>query len=397
MLGTDFKGHEVTQVLVEELLPIAREFYTSILLDRSTGGYLAMMTAEGGVDIETLAAERPEALRRVGIDPALGLRPWHVRELTATLPPDAREGAGEVLRKVWDLLGARDLTLVEVNPLVQLDDGAVVALDAKVTVDDNALFRHPDLEALSAAVPDRPGRGARQRGRPAVREARRRGRDHRQRRRSRDVDPRRGRAGGRPRGELPRRRGWRERREDGDLPAGRPVRPRRAVRVHQHLRRDHAVRRGRRRHPRGARPGGRRTSRSSCGSTGRTPRRGAGSSRRRRTPGSSRSPRWTTRPPRPHGWRVRPRERPRRRRRPGFWSRGSTGSEGTFHTLRNRAYGTQVVAGVTPGKAGQDVEGIPVFDTVADAVRDDGRGHVDRSSCRRGSPPTRSSRPPTPA
>ncbi|HYJ61045.1 MAG TPA: ADP-forming succinate--CoA ligase subunit beta [Actinomycetota bacterium] len=153
MLGSDFKEHEVTQVLVEELLPIAREFYTSVLLDRSTGGYLAMMTAEGGVDIETLAVERPEALRRVGIDPALGLRPWHVRELTATLPPDAREGAGEVLRKVWDLLGARDLTLVEVNPLVQLEDGAVVALDAKVTVDDNALFRHPDLEVLSAQFP----------------------------------------------------------------------------------------------------------------------------------------------------------------------------------------------------------------------------------------------------
>jgi succinyl-CoA synthetase beta subunit len=143
----------VTQVLVEELLPIAAEFYTSFLLDRSNGRYLAMMTAEGGMDIETLAVERPEALRRVHVDPALGLRAWHVRELTGTLPADAREGAGEVLHRLWELLQTMDATLVEVNPLVQLEDGRVVALDAKVTIDDNALFRHPDVEALSSQFP----------------------------------------------------------------------------------------------------------------------------------------------------------------------------------------------------------------------------------------------------
>jgi succinyl-CoA synthetase beta subunit len=153
MLGSDFKGHRVTQVLVEELLPIAAEFYTSFLLDRSNGRYLAMMTAEGGMDIETLAVERPEALRRVHVDPALGLRAWHVRELTGTLPADAREGAGEVLHRLWELLQTMDATLVEVNPLVQLEDGRVVALDAKVTIDDNALFRHPDVEALSSQFP----------------------------------------------------------------------------------------------------------------------------------------------------------------------------------------------------------------------------------------------------
>ena len=153
MLGSDFKGHEVTQVLVEELLPIAREFYTSFLLDRSTGEYLAMMTAEGGMDIETLAVERPEALRRVHIDPGLGLRAWHLRDLTATLPADAREGAIEVLRKVWALLLEADATLVEINPLVQLEDGSVVALDAKVTIDDNALYRHPEIEALASQFP----------------------------------------------------------------------------------------------------------------------------------------------------------------------------------------------------------------------------------------------------
>jgi succinyl-CoA synthetase beta subunit len=153
MLGSPFKGHTVTRVLVEELLPIAREFYTSVLLDRSTGEYLWMLTAEGGMDIETLATERPEALRRVHVDPALGLRPWHLRELIGVLPGDAREGASETLRRMWTIVTEADATLVEINPLVQLEDGSVVALDAKVSIDDNALFRHPDIEALGAQFP----------------------------------------------------------------------------------------------------------------------------------------------------------------------------------------------------------------------------------------------------
>ncbi len=153
MFGAAFKDHTVTQVLVEELLPIAREFYTSMVLDRSTGSYLAMMTAEGGVDIETLAVEHPGELRRVHVDPGLGLRAWHVRQLTSVLPLDAREGVGDVLRKMWGLVLEADATLVEINPLVQLDDGSVVALDAKVTIDDNAMFRHADIEALASQFP----------------------------------------------------------------------------------------------------------------------------------------------------------------------------------------------------------------------------------------------------
>jgi succinyl-CoA synthetase beta subunit len=124
-----------------------------MLLDRSTGDYLAMMTAEGGMDIEELARTRPEALRRVHVDAMLGLRAFHVRELVGTLPVDAREGAADVLRRMYELVHERDATLVEVNPLVQLDDGSVVALDAKVTIDDNALFRHPEVEAYSDAFP----------------------------------------------------------------------------------------------------------------------------------------------------------------------------------------------------------------------------------------------------
>jgi len=153
MLGSDFKGHAVTRVLVEELLPIAHEFYTSVLLDRSVGEYLWMLTAEGGMDIETLARERPEALRRVHVNPGLGLRAWHLRELVGVLPVDARDGASQVLRAMWSVVQEADATLVEINPLVQLEGGEVVALDAKVTVDDNALFRHPDLEALQDAFP----------------------------------------------------------------------------------------------------------------------------------------------------------------------------------------------------------------------------------------------------
>jgi len=153
MLGSDFKGHAVTRVLVEELLPIAHEFYTSVLLDRSVGEYLWMLTAEGGMDIETLARERPEALRRVHVNPGLGLRPWHLRELVGLLPTGARDGAAQVLRAMWSVVQEADATLVEINPLVQLEDGSVAALDAKVTIDDNALFRHAALEALEAAFP----------------------------------------------------------------------------------------------------------------------------------------------------------------------------------------------------------------------------------------------------
>ena len=153
MIDTDFKGFAVTRVLVEELLPIANEFYTSLLLDRSRGDDLAMMTAEGGMDIEELARTKPDALRRLHIDPLLGLRAYHVRELVGTLPVEAWEGAGDVVRKMYELAAERDATLVEINPLVLLEDGRVVALDAKVTIDDNSLWRHPDIAEIADQFP----------------------------------------------------------------------------------------------------------------------------------------------------------------------------------------------------------------------------------------------------
>ena len=154
MLGTDFKGHRVTQVLCEELLPIAQEYYTSILLDRSTGDYLAMMTAEGGMDIEELARTRPEALRRVHVDAMLGMRAYP-RARADGVPARRRRARAPATccRRMYALLQEQDATLVEINPLVLLEDGRVMALDAKVTVDDNALFRHDDIEAMKAAFP----------------------------------------------------------------------------------------------------------------------------------------------------------------------------------------------------------------------------------------------------
>ena len=153
MLATPFKDRPVTRLLVEERLPIEREFYAAMLLDRSTGTDLGMVAAEGGVDIEELARTRPDALERVRVDPAIGLRPYHRRRLTARLPAEAREGADAILAGLYEVLTHEDATLVEVNPLVLLADGRVVALDAKVTVDDNALWRHLDVEAYRSSFP----------------------------------------------------------------------------------------------------------------------------------------------------------------------------------------------------------------------------------------------------
>jgi succinyl-CoA synthetase beta subunit len=148
MLEGGFRDMPVTRVLCEELVDIAQEFYAAITLDRSEGRFLAMVTSEGGMDIEQVAAEKPEALRRTHIDPLLGLRSYQLRWLTGPLPAEARQPAGELLRKIHEVLMAVDATLVEVNPLAMLRDGRVIALDAKVSVDDNALFRQEAVAAL---------------------------------------------------------------------------------------------------------------------------------------------------------------------------------------------------------------------------------------------------------
>jgi succinyl-CoA synthetase beta subunit len=153
MFDEGFKGMPVTRVLVEGLVDIAAEFYCAITLDRSLGKYLAMVSSEGGVDIEEVARTDPKAIRRAAVDPNLGLRPYQVRYLAGHLPEDARQGTEGLLPKLYDVLLGADATLVEVNPVALLTDGAVIPLDAKVTIDDNALARQPELAALRSDFP----------------------------------------------------------------------------------------------------------------------------------------------------------------------------------------------------------------------------------------------------
>ncbi len=153
MFDEGFKGTTVTRVLVERLVDIAAQFYAAISLDRSAGTYLAMVSNAGGVDIEEVARTEPSAIRRLHVDAMLGLREYHARRLPGHLPAEARAGAAELLRSMYEVLTSADATLVEVNPFVLLTDGTVMALDAKVTIDDNALFRQPDVAALRDSFP----------------------------------------------------------------------------------------------------------------------------------------------------------------------------------------------------------------------------------------------------
>jgi succinyl-CoA synthetase beta subunit len=150
ILGMDIRGHTVRRVLVEEASEIAEEYYLALLHDRAGKGLLAMASAEGGVEIEEVAEATPEAIVRVPVNPLVGLRPYHVAQVVygAGFAVEARKGAGEILTQLADVLEANDCMLVEVNPLVLTTDGQVKALDGKVTLDDSALFRHPELEGL---------------------------------------------------------------------------------------------------------------------------------------------------------------------------------------------------------------------------------------------------------
>ncbi len=143
ILGMDIKGHTVHRVLVTEASDIAEEYYFSFLLDRSNRTFLAMCSAEGGVEIEQLAVERPDALLKVPIDPLSGVDADTAARIAAVLPAEVAEKAAKVITSLWDAFVAEDATLVEVNPLVRTGQGEVVALDGKVTLDENAAFRHP--------------------------------------------------------------------------------------------------------------------------------------------------------------------------------------------------------------------------------------------------------------
>jgi succinyl-CoA synthetase beta subunit len=158
ILGMDIKGHTVHRVMIAQGARIAEEYYFSVLLDRSNRTFLAMASREGGMEIEQLAVERPDALARVPVDALTGIDAAKAREIVeaGNFPADVADQVADVVVKLWDVFTKEDATLVEVNPLVKTEDGKVVALDGKVTLDENASFRQPahaDLADRSAVDP----------------------------------------------------------------------------------------------------------------------------------------------------------------------------------------------------------------------------------------------------
>jgi succinyl-CoA synthetase beta subunit len=157
ILGLDIRGHTVRRLWIETASEIACEYYLSVALDRAAGKPLLMFTTQGGVEIEQVAAKSPDALARVHVDPLEGLEPHHLRELLAGVADESeREQIRDIATALYRCFEESDATLCEINPLIVTPEGQVRALDAKVTIDDSALFRHPDLEELrdtSAADP----------------------------------------------------------------------------------------------------------------------------------------------------------------------------------------------------------------------------------------------------
>jgi succinyl-CoA synthetase beta subunit len=158
ILGMDIKGHTVKRVMIAQGADIAEEYYFSILLDRANRNYLAMCSKEGGMEIEQLAVERPEALARIAVDPAAGIDEAKAQEIAeaAGFPQELHAKLVETFIKLWDVFKKEDATLVEVNPLVKTGSGELLALDGKVSLDENADFRHPahaELEDKAATDP----------------------------------------------------------------------------------------------------------------------------------------------------------------------------------------------------------------------------------------------------
>ena len=157
ILGMDIKGHTVHTVMIAQGAKIAEEYYFSILLDRTNRSYLAMCSKEGGVEIEQLAVERPEALARIEIDPSVGLDDAKAAEIVEAAGfTDSKDELAKTFKTLYAVYTEEDASLVEVNPLVKTEDGEIIALDGKVTLDENAAFRQPhhaDLEDKEAADP----------------------------------------------------------------------------------------------------------------------------------------------------------------------------------------------------------------------------------------------------
>ncbi|MER7362059.1 ADP-forming succinate--CoA ligase subunit beta [Nonomuraea wenchangensis] len=158
ILGMDIKGHTVHKVLVEEASAIAEEYYFSFLLDRANRTFLAICSAAGGMDIEEVAHNTPEKVAKVPVSALDGVDRAKAREIAQAggLPERALDGAAELIEKLWNCFVDEDATLVEVNPMILSADGQVKALDGKVTLDDNAVFRQSDHEALADKASEDP-------------------------------------------------------------------------------------------------------------------------------------------------------------------------------------------------------------------------------------------------
>src|ERR671927_1011302 len=167
IVGMDIRGFTVHEVWVEEASDIALEYYASVIFDRSAKRPLVMLSTQGGMDIEEVAERDPDAIARLHVDPLLGFQDFHARRLAFEAGVDADLGRpiGALLNKLYDAFVAEEAMLVEVNPLIVTTDRRVMALDAKVTLDDSSLFRHPDNAALRSAEGEDPQeRMARERG-----------------------------------------------------------------------------------------------------------------------------------------------------------------------------------------------------------------------------------------
>jgi succinyl-CoA synthetase beta subunit len=150
ILGMDIKGHTVHRVLIAPAAEIAEEYYFSFLVDRANRDYLCIASIEGGVEIEVTAVENPDAVAKVSIDPIVGVDDAKADEIVAAtrFPAEVADQAKDVIKKLWDVFINEDATLVEVNPLVRLGDGTIEALDGKVSLDENADFRHEEHEGF---------------------------------------------------------------------------------------------------------------------------------------------------------------------------------------------------------------------------------------------------------
>ena len=150
ILGMDIKGHIVKKVMIAQAAPIESEYYLAILLDRANRNFLVMASVAGGMEIEEVAHKTPEKLARVGIDPNKGIDKSQAIEIikAGQFPAEVVDQVADVLIKLWEAFVKEDATLMEINPLVKSSDGKIIALDGKVTLDDNSSFRHPNHETL---------------------------------------------------------------------------------------------------------------------------------------------------------------------------------------------------------------------------------------------------------